>query len=243
MAESRHIINLSNQQLIAVRALIQGMRPPLTRPGRPQCALFLTIVEQFEAALLLAQAGLATHGATHVRSMLEALVAFRLLGKDATYVDQMQFDQLIGEKRLYTRLLALPQLPTEQRPVLEARLDGCLARYQPLFDKNIRASKITEQFGPAGLAEMIGPYTMLCSFAHNDLAALAQRHQASNSMALRVGDTHEIMYMVMSLAHYVLVEAARTLNNIALFPEEHFEPRFAVMARIHTELMELMPVD
>nr|MBH1517797.1 hypothetical protein [Stenotrophomonas maltophilia] len=84
---------LATEQLTAVNTLIGCMRPPLAPPGRPQCALFLTVAEQFEAAVRLAHAGLITHSAVHVRSMLEATADLHLLGQDSQHVERMRYKQ------------------------------------------------------------------------------------------------------------------------------------------------------
>lgn len=92
------MLDLARQLFTVAQALAGPTRPALSAPDRPRCALFLTMLEQFESALRLAEVNLATHGAVHVRSMLEDLVAMNLLGQDAGYVDQVSYERLRGEK-------------------------------------------------------------------------------------------------------------------------------------------------
>lgn len=239
MNSTQKALDLTAGLLAVARALAGEMRPPLTSPGRPQCAIFLTMVEQLEATLILTQAGLASHGATHVRAMLEALVALRLLGDKPQHVEQMQYEQLRGERRLYERVLKFPGLLGDHRKVIEAQLASCLERIQPLHDKNVRPVQLIDQFEHAGVAELAGPYTMLCSFAHNDLAALALRHQGEKGMTLRAGDKHDLVIMVLSAANFALFQAAATMGSVAHFEKGRFDGHFAVMIALHSALMSL----
>lgn len=227
--KGNQVLRLAGEQLRAANELVGRMRPSLQAPDRLRCALFLTMVEQFEASLILAQNGLVSHGAIHVRSMLEALADYRLLETQPRHVDQMRFDQLHGERKLYKRILDLPQVPQAERAMIEGRLAETTSRYQPLYDQKIRASVIAEKFASAGLDHMLGPYTMLCSFAHNDLAALAQRHQGDAGMTLRAGDSEEVQYLVLSTASFALLTAASALNGPALFPDGHFTTNMGVL--------------
>lgn len=239
MSNPDQTIQLTTHQLHMARAMAGDMRPPLSAPGRPRCALFLTMVEQFEAALLLARAGLASHGAAHVRGMLESLVAFRILKKGIEHIDQMRFEQLRGEKRLYERVLKLSELSDAHRADIESSLEACKAEYQPLFDRSVRPSRIIDQFEIAGIAGLAAPYIMLCSFAHSDLAALALRHQGDHGMTLRAGDTDEIRFLVLSIAHFAIVDAAADLGSIAKFPEGAFEGHYQTMLQTYENLMGL----
>ncbi|HDS1091645.1 TPA: hypothetical protein UL918_000103 [Stenotrophomonas maltophilia] len=240
MSVSQSVIALSNQQLAAVRAMVGDMAPPLEGPGRPTCALFLTIVEQFEAALLLVRAGLATHGGVHVRSMLEVLVNLRRLCLDSDHVHRMKFEQLRGEKRLYERMLAFPDLPAEQKAFLDGRLAQCMARYQPIADglsKAERAASAVDNFTAAGLSDMVMHYTLLCSFSHNDLAALALRHQGETGMTLRARDPEDVVFLVLSLAHFALVCGAEPLPTVARFPDGAFASHMGKMVALQDRVM------
>jgi len=215
------------------------MRPPLTAPGRPQCAIFLTMVEQFEATLILAQAGLASHGASHVRAMLEALVALKLLADKPQHHEQMQYEQLRGEKRLYERVLKFPELVGDYRNKIEEQLASCIARFQPLHDKNVRPAQLIEQFEHADLGALAGPYSMLCSFAHNDLAALAFRHQGAKGMTLRAGDAPDFVVMVLTTATLALFQAAARMGDVALFEDGRFDYHMQKMVVLHEAMMNV----
>ncbi|MFB8924530.1 DUF5677 domain-containing protein [Xanthomonas arboricola pv. juglandis] len=239
MSTKQQIFDLSTRQLKAAGDIVGCMRPPLGPPGRPQCAIFLTMIEQFEAALRLAEVGLATHGASHARAMLESLVTFRLLGHKPEQIDQMRYEQLRGEKKLYEKVLQFPELAGGERKYIELRLADCLALYSTLHEKKVRPTKLIEQFEAAGVAALAAPYTMLCSFAHNDLAALALRHQGEVGMTLRAGDSDDVVFLVMSIVSYVLLDSAAAIGQIALFPDGRFERHHLDIYDAYTALMDL----
>jgi hypothetical protein len=233
MVETPNVLDLAEQLLTAAQTLIGQMRPPRSAPGRPQCALFLTIVEQYESAVSLARIGLITHGAVHVRCMLEALVAMTLLGQESEYVDQMKYERLRGEKKVYENVLTnSPDLTEAQRADLEARLAICKAAFDPLHAKGFRPHVISKDFGKAGFADLSASYALLCSFSHNDLTALAFRHQGDHGMTYRTAPPPDVVLTIMSVAIVSLVSATRPLAEIAKFPDGHFEHQFQAMDHI-----------
>ncbi|WP_025879411.1 DUF5677 domain-containing protein [Stenotrophomonas indicatrix] len=239
---TRQTLAISAEQLAEVTTLISAMRPPLSPPGRPQCALFLTVAEQFEAAFRLAQAGLITHSAVHVRSMLEATADLHLLGKDDQHVKRMKYEQVRGEKRFYEQMLASEDLPASTRQLIEGRMEPCLERYRPLHaevGKN-RPSQ-ADNFAAAGMGFVIGLYTMLCSFSHNDLSALALRHQGEPGMTHCAEVPDEVSFLILQLASTALLHAAQPIGAVAAFPDGEFDARFCRLHELHARMMDCRP--
>lgn len=233
MPDTATTLEIADQLLGTAQALLARMRPALSPPDRPRCALFLTIVEQYESALHLARIGLVTHSAVHVRSMLEALVAMTLLGQDGGFVDQMHYERLRGEKKVYENVLAnTAALPPDQRTDLEARLAACKAAFDPLHAKGLRPHVISKDFSKAGFGDLAAPYAMLCGFSHNDLFALAYRHQGDQGMTYRAAVAPEVVLTIMSVAMVTLVAAAKPLDGLAKFPDGHFEQHIGEMDRL-----------
>jgi hypothetical protein len=164
--------------------------------------------------------------------MLEALVSMRLLELDDGYVDQMRFEKLKSEKKVYENVLINPELPTETRADLEARLSACVPEFEALRSRGLRPRVISQDFGRAGFADFSVPYTMLCGYSHNDLAVIAFRHQGDGGMTYRASTAPEILLSIMSVAVTVLVAAAGPLLDIAKFPEGHFEHHYFEMIRL-----------
>ncbi|HGM5043370.1 hypothetical protein I5U56_05025 [Stenotrophomonas maltophilia] len=231
---------LATEQLTAVNTLIGCMRPPLAPPGRPQCALFLTVAEQFEAAVRLAHAGLITHSAVHVRSMLEATADLHLLGQDSQHVERMRYKQARGEKRFYDQMLAYEGLPDGVRTMIDGRMADCLARYEPLHEE-FGGTLPTQaaSFKAAGMDFVIGLYTMLCGFSHNDLSALALRHQGDSTMMHRAEVPEAVASLILSLASTALMHATYPMNGIAWTPEGEFDRLFGTMNDLHGKMMDL----
>lgn len=244
MNKTRQLVALAIQQVTAVAAFIGEMHPPATSPGRLQCALFMSIAEQQEATTLLAQAGLTTHAAVTLRSMLEALADLRLLGADAKHVERMRYKLKNGEKKLYASILEAEGLPTHSREMFDERLAECMVQYAPLHDEFGKGKKKRSQaddFIAAGLTDLIATYSMLCSFAHTDIAALAYRHQGEHGMTYRTPVPYEVTFMTLSMASYALLSAALALEKIVGLPEGRFAHHFAILDRLQAEMMHLRP--
>lgn len=230
MSVTPGILDTAEAILASVQELIGKMRAPLSTPERPRVALFLSIAEQFESAIRLGRAGMGTHGAEHVRSMLEALVSMNLLATQANYADQMRFEKIRGEKKLYDSLLKNHDLADEQKAGLQARLTASEAAYAELRAKGFKPKKITDYFTTAGLAEFIAPYVVLCNFSHNDLVSLAARHQGDTGMTYKAIVPDDLMQSIYSVAIAVMVSAAKPLGEIARFSVDgHFERLFQDM--------------
>ena len=221
--------------------VISRLSPPLIPPGRPRVALYLTIAEQFDAAIRLGRCGAGTHSAVHVRSMVEALVSMNLLATDPRHVDRMRFEKVRGEKRLYESLLSNTDLPNGQRQNLEARLMTCKAEYDALFAKGQRPRPISGDFGTTGLSQFAAPYTVLCGFSHNDLAVIALRHQGDHGMTYRAEVPQEVMHSIFSIGMAVMIAATGPLPDIAMFPEGHFEDLYAEMIAIWETYLKSWP--
>ncbi|NIJ70576.1 hypothetical protein [Xanthomonas sp. 60] len=235
------IMTLSLRQVAACGDLAGAMRPPLRSPGRLQFALMLTLIEQFEAAVLLAEAGLVTHGAVHARSMLMALADLRLLRISAEHTQRMKHDQASSEVRLYKRGLAAA-VHEKDRVFFERRLSDSEASLEPLKEV-VRPRKLeeTEKLRQADLVEMIVPYTMLCGFVHNDLAALSLRHQGQESMTLRAPAADHIFWLVLQVAHAALMLGAEEMSDVAAFDEEAFHQAISRMRVVCHRISSLVP--
>lgn len=145
------LLNTSEQILDDLRRAIVRSRPPKGGPDRLRVGLVLTIAEQFEAALRLANAHMSTHSATHVRSMIEALVAMKMLESDVGYVDQMKYEKLRGERRVYEGILADPNIPEHLKDPIKESCDICNSECEIFRATGRKPKKISDDFGTAGL--------------------------------------------------------------------------------------------
>jgi len=232
-------------QVVAMTDLISEMRPPLAPPGRPQCALFLTIAEQFDATVCLARANLLTHATVHVRAMAEATADMYMLGTADDHVRRMRYEQVSGEKAFYERLLASHGPTQAEHQLVADRLEACRDRHGPLHAE-FKKKRLFEadKFTAAGLPEFIPLYPLLCSFSHNDLTALSLRHQSSGpGMIFRAGVSDEIAYLILHTAQHAMVRSTERIGSVAHFPDGHFELHFGVMKKLYEQLVDLRSTD
>jgi len=223
------LLTTSGRILDDLQGLIVRSRPPKGGPNRLRSGLVLTIAEQFDAALRLANAHMSTHSATHVRSMIEALVAMKMLESDSDYVDQMRYEKLRGERRTYKGLLDDPNIPEDAKEPIKKSYDICDAECEALRAAGRKPKKIGDDLGRAKLWHLVGPYSMLCGFSHNDLAVLAFRHQGEKGMIYKQGNAPEFVQSVVATALLVLMDATQQFGKIAKFPDGHFDAAFAAM--------------
>lgn len=223
------LLTTSGQILDDLQSLITRSHPPKGGPDRLRVGLVLTIAEQFEATLRLANAHMSTHSASHVRSMIEALVAMRMLESDSGYVEQMRYEKLRGERRVYEGILADPNIPDHLKKLIKDRHDGCNAECEAFRAAGRKPKRISDDFGTADLWHLAGPYSMLCAFSHNDLAVLAFRHQGEKSMVYKQDDSPQFVQAVVSTALQVVMDATRQFGKIAKFSGDHFNSLFSAM--------------
>jgi len=209
------------------------------------CALFLTMVEQFEATARLMEANLVSHAGVHVRSMMEALANFQCLAESPSHVDVMLYKNLEGEKRAYKSAVEAEMLSVEDQLAMATRLTDCNERHSQHKRKLTKEQLNTQMptlFKRGGVSELLTPYTILCSMAHSDLSALAMRHQGRETMEFRREVPRAMNVLVYSMAHYSLMHALPTLPTIAQFRDGSFERHFNKMVDIHGSLLtELGP--
>lgn len=200
--------------------------------------LLLTITEQFEATLRLANAHMSTHSAAHARSMIEALVAMKMLESDSGYVDQMRYEKLRGERRVYQGILTDPNIPENMKEPIKESFNICNSECEIFRTAGLKPKKISDDLGTAKLWHLVGPYSMLCAFSHNDLAVLAIRHQGEKSMVYKQEDSPELVQAVIAIGLQVLMDATDQLGEIARFPDDHFDSVFAAMNQKWSSLLD-----
>ncbi|WP_448132813.1 DUF5677 domain-containing protein [Stenotrophomonas rhizophila] len=242
MPEHGILLAVAAQQVDAALKFISEIPPPARPPGRPQCALFLTIAEQHEAAVRLLEVGLTTHAAVHIRGMLEALSDLCLLGISEDHVRRMRYDQVGGAKRLFERVIAVEGLPEPLRVQYQSQLSDLTQSYAPLHEE-FRRNRLeqAEAFVRAGLQDLLPQYTMLCSFAHNDLTALAYRHQQGERMAHRSPPSYADTHAFVVMSSVALTRAAHQLQNVIRLPEGRYEHHMETIGKLLQKICELSP--
>lgn len=225
-----------------IRKLIEQARLLTESPDRPRFLLFLTIAEQFEVALLLIDAGMASHAAIHVRSMIEAIVDMHLLEKDSKHACQMYYETFRGGKNLCEELLRDPYLDPESKQYIQRNLRKFQRRYKKLHGFGMRPKKISDGFSKSGMLYFAMSYVMLCGFSHNDLSILYMRHQGKRAMTYRAPDKPQLINMILYNAVSVIMIATNCAGQIASFPEGLFSRIFDDMNKSWVALMSAAEV-
>ncbi|UVH49164.1 hypothetical protein P0D91_18730 [Pseudomonas sp. CBSPBW29] len=219
----------AKQILEDLSSIIVNSRAPKVGADRLRASLFLTIAEQFEAAFRLAEAQMVTHSASHVRSMIEALVAMRMLESNSNYVEQMQYEKLRGEKRVYDGIFADPNIPEVLKEPLKENYEACKSGCDTFRALGLRPKKISQDLGSEKFCHLVGPYSMLCAFSHNDLAVLKFRHEGQSGMAYKQANDPSLVIAIISAALMVLMNATEQFGKIAQFSGGHFQDCFEAM--------------
>lgn len=209
--------------------LIRQARAPTGGPERVQMSLILTISEQYEAVLILAKAHMITHSASHARSMIEALIAIKMLEIDSDYINKMRYENLKGQKKFYEGLFANPDAPEEIKEQLCEGYSKCKSDFSVLHAEGYRPKKISDDFAATKLWNFLGPYSILCAFSHNDLSVLGHRHQTDEGMVFKQVNSADIVLSIISSSVNVVIQAAGQLAEVAKFTSEDFSEIFERM--------------
>ena len=223
------VIQASEAMIAATHKLIDNLHPPTTSPNRLRVALFLSIAEQFEACAQLLRAKMATHAATHVRSMLETLVNMNLLGLKENYVEQMRYKHLKGQKKLLESVRNSEYFPDDSKRIAQKMLDECAPDFDKKHKSGLRPRQIADEMAEAELSDFMPPYLMLCGFTHSDIGVLALRHQGEDTLIYMAPLDDDITTSIFLTAIKVIVQAAEPLSRIAIFPTGCFDSAFLDM--------------
>jgi hypothetical protein len=212
-----------------VDGLIDSVQGPITKAKQLRFAFFLTIAEQFGAALLLSRAGAGIHGATHVRSMIEATITMNLLGKEGDHVNHLLLKSRKSEAELYDKLKNIPSLNSTDREKIEQRLSECMCAIATLKTKGAKSTHVTKNFETAGVSHLAAPYGFFCGFSHNDVSFVDRRHITDDGMVYRGPVDSQTLHQIILPALEIMVSATSAISEIGLFPPGLFEHVFQQM--------------
>lgn len=221
-----------------LQTLIISSRPASFGANRIRAGLVFTIAEQFEAKLALIKINLSTHASAHLRSMIEALVAIKMLEDNIIYVDQMKYEERRGARRFYKGLIADENIDEVLKAPIRHSLEKCEADCDALKAAGLKPKKISDDFGAAGLPDLVAPYSMLCDFSHNGLAAILFRHDRDFNMVFRPDNSPIFVEAIIQTGLRVLMETTKKFGEIAIFPDGKFDVVFSSMQDKWTDVIE-----
>lgn len=214
---------------LAALDILRTMQPSLVQSDRARAALFLNIVESLNACNILIREGLDTHGALHVRSMLESLVNMTLL-KDSDHLRQMYYDKIEGELKIFTELSKDQHLSAESLASIQDNIRRLSPEREALRRKGFRKKIVSKSIVDADLPFLAVSYVTLNSMAHWDLAVLAERYEHEDGglrafAAARPSLTVGILW----IAIQIMVMATNAVKEVAKFDEGCYEREFNKM--------------
>jgi hypothetical protein len=152
---------------------------------RTSACLALSVGEGYRATIAL----LSSMGQSYIpvvqRSMLEAVVDLKLLCDDPGHLEQMQYDNAKQYLRVFREFRAdeAAQFDDDAKMVLDGAIEIERAIFDRLESEERAKSSIRRKFERAGMLDLYrSVYAYLCSFAHNNVNMLRQRHGASGNI-------------------------------------------------------------
>ena len=150
--------------------------------ARIGACLTLTIFEQFRAALCLVDAGLASHSAGPIRSMLEGAADLLNLSANAQYLDQLRYENARNNVALFNEYARLDNVPED----IGATLAEWVEREEPVRKELRKAGyeklAIEEKLKRADLGPTYVQYRILCAFVHTSITSMIARHAGRERM-------------------------------------------------------------
>ncbi|MCO4881557.1 DUF5677 domain-containing protein [Paraburkholderia caribensis] len=205
---------LASRSIADVEARMSKLEIRNSGEARVSAALFLTIAEQFQAALTLVDNRSSSHAAAPIRSMVESVVDLVNIAKNANYVNQLIFDNARTDATSLTRYLdamgdgAIGPSADRFREVLQITEETRDRLKAAGFKRQTREDK----FEMAGLVDLSASYGLFCMLVHPNITALTHRHAGNdNKFKYREPVHPETMSTLLSVAIRTLTEAVRHL--------------------------------
>lgn len=229
--DDQAILAKATAELVSLAALdlINTMEPSTVQSERARAALFLNIVESLNACNILVRRGLDTHGALHVRSMLESLVNMTLL-KNPNHLRQMHYDKIEGELKTFTELISDPHLSAESVEYIEEQIKKLSPERATLRTEGFRKKVVSQSIKDAELPFLATSYVTLNSMAHWDLAVLSERYEKDGgSLQVFAKTRSSVTIGILWIAIQIMVMATDAVKDVARFADGCYEREFDKM--------------
>lgn len=184
--------------------------------AKMSACLTLSILEQFHGAMKLTGAGLASHAAGPIRSMLDGLGDLLNLSASPAYVDSMKLYTARENGKLFDELLASDGIDDEMRRMLNEWVELNRPIIEDLTARKIKVHGLKDKLTQVGVGGIYVSYRVLCAFVHSNVTTLLQRHDSGSSAVLeyRAPIRPEVIVMLHDLAIDYLI---RCVNEIPKF--------------------------
>jgi hypothetical protein len=184
--------------------------------AKMSACLMLSILEQVHAAMKLSGAGLASHAAGPIRSMLDSLGDLLNLSASPAYVESMKLYTARENGKLFDELLASDNIDDEVRETLNDWIRLNRPIVAELTAREVKTSGLKDKLTNVGVGGMYVSYRVLCAFVHSNVTTLLQRHDsgASPMLKYRAPIRPEVIVMLHNLAMDYLI---RCVNEMPKF--------------------------
>ena len=153
---------------------------------RTRACLCLSVGEGYRALIALLSSRGQSYAPVVLRAMFEAVADLKILCEDSEHLEQMQF---VNAKQY---LRTFREFRDDEAAAIDAAgkqmLDAAVAIEQAIHDqlRSVERTRfsIRDKFERAGMRDLYrSVYAYLCSFSHNNINTLRQRHGASGNLS------------------------------------------------------------
>ncbi|AUT62867.1 hypothetical protein C2L65_25155 [Paraburkholderia terrae] len=144
--------------------------------ARMSACLTMSIFEQFHAAMALVEAGLASHAAGPIRSMLDGLGDLMNLAKDQSYLDSMKLDTACENGGLFREFMKSPSIDESMREELTRWVDHDKPIIDELTGRKVKRYDMRQKLRNVGVEPIYVSYKLLCAHVHPNVTTLGSRH-------------------------------------------------------------------
>jgi len=191
--------------------------------ARIGACLTLTIFEQFRSALHLIDAGLGTHAAGPIRSMLEGVADLMNLSKSADYLDQLHYEDARSNVAMFSGVLNLKGISGEIAEMAAERV----STETPIRDRLAKAGHkkiyIDQKLKDVDIGDAYAQYRILCTMVHTSITSLKARH-AGRERLTELGYCRQaeppVIGLLLLIAVDLLVRAGSELHNFSDLTED-----------------------
>ena len=152
--------------------------------------------------------------------MHEALADLKNLVADASYLEQMLFENARQTLSMVKELEADPDLEKD-KDAMKA-MAGWRSIEQPIYDKlkgkNLRPLTVVDAFRRAGMAGEYVKYRFMCSFSHSNLTTLIARHAGARSLRFADVLPVETLKSTLGIAASIYTRAIETVPHYTDIP-------------------------
>ncbi len=190
---------------------------------RTRACLALSVAEGYRAILALLSSKGQSYLPVVLRSIFEAAVDLKILCDDSNHLGQMQYDNAKQHLRAFRgfRDDEAAQFDDGAKQMLDGAIEIEQAIFERLDSDERSRFSIRRKFERAGMLDLYGSvYAYLCSFSHNNINTLRQRHGASGNLSFAQAFTPQVGIRFLGVASAGYANALLLAPHFSTLTEE-----------------------